>query len=91
VLTRLRAAAGRPAPPPVPGIERPTVTATADESGPQTAVTSDPQDGAGHEMASPPSQPASVEQMQHVFHELHPYGRNALCAVCDGQYGNPAR
>jgi len=26
----------------------------------------------------------TVEQMQYVFHELHPAGRNALCAVCDG-------
>jgi hypothetical protein len=26
------------------------------------------------------------EQVQNVFHELHPAGRNALCAVCDGQY-----
>jgi hypothetical protein len=40
----------------------------------------------------PPGQPAGVvEQMQQVFHELHPNGRNALCAVCDGQYENPAR
>jgi hypothetical protein len=30
--------------------------------------------------------PSTDEQMQYVFHELHPYGRNALCAVCDGQY-----
>jgi hypothetical protein len=30
--------------------------------------------------------PSTVEQMQYVFHELHPDGRNALCAVCDGQY-----
>jgi hypothetical protein len=29
---------------------------------------------------------STVEQTQHVFHELHPDGRNALCAVCDGQY-----
>jgi hypothetical protein len=29
---------------------------------------------------------STVEQMQYVFHELHPVGRNALCAVCDGQY-----
>jgi hypothetical protein len=51
-----------------------------------------PQDGAGHEMSSAPGQPASVmEQMQHVFHELHAAGRNAVCAVCDGQYGTPAR
>jgi hypothetical protein len=33
------------------------------------------------------SRPASaVEQIQHVFHELHADGRNALCAVCDSQY-----
>jgi hypothetical protein len=32
-----------------------------------------------------------VEQMQHVFHELHADGRHALCAVCDDRYGNPAR
>ena len=25
-------------------------------------------------------------EMQYVFHELHPDGRNALCAVCDSQY-----
>ena len=37
----------------------------------------------------PPGQPASVvEQMQHVFHELHAAGRNALCPVCDSQYGS---
>jgi hypothetical protein len=29
---------------------------------------------------------STVEQTQYVFHELHPDGRNALCAVCDGQY-----
>ena len=38
--------------------------------------------------AEPPRRPASVvEQTQHVFHELHADGRNAFCAVCDGQYG----
>jgi hypothetical protein len=26
--------------------------------------------------------------MQHVFHELHAYGRHALCAVCDSQYAS---
>jgi len=30
----------------------------------------------------------TVEQMQHVFHELHADGRNALCAVCESQYGS---
>ena len=28
-----------------------------------------------------------VEQAQHIFHELHADGRNALCVVCDSQYG----
>ena len=52
-------------------------------------------DGAGHEMPGPPGSPGrppgTVEQMQYVFHELHPYGRNALCAVCDGQYRSAER
>jgi hypothetical protein len=69
----LRAAARRPGPRPVPGTESAPVTVTADESRPRTAVTTCAQDSA-------------VEQMQHVFHELHPDGRHALCAVCDGQY-----
>ena len=47
-------------------------------------------DGAGHEMPGPPGsqgRPSStVEQMQDVFHELHPNGRNCHCAVCDSQY-----
>lgn len=30
----------------------------------------------------------AVEQMQHVFHELHADGHNPLCAVCDGKYGS---
>ena len=46
-------------------------------------------------MASPPEvtgQPVGVvERMQQVFHELHADGRNALCAVCDGQYENLTR
>ena len=25
---------------------------------------------------------------EHVFHELHADGRNALCGVCDGRYGS---
>jgi len=35
--------------------------------------------------------PSAVEQMQDVFHELHPDGRNALCAVCDGQLARRTR
>jgi hypothetical protein len=30
---------------------------------------------------------SAIEQMRHVFHELHAAGRHALCAVCDAQYG----
>ena len=86
----LRAAVRQPEPRSTPGAEPAPVTLTADEHRPRTAVTTGTQDGAGPEMArppDPPGQPASgVEQMQHVFHELHPDGRHALCAVCDGQY-----
>jgi hypothetical protein len=64
--------------------------ATTDENQPRTAVTSGSQNGAGHKMARRPGPPAPaagvVEQMQHVFHELHAEGRHALCAVCDGQH-----
>jgi hypothetical protein len=72
------------------GAESAPVTVTAGESRPRSAVTAGSQDSIGHEMArppNPPGRPASVvEQMQHVFHELHADGRNALCIVCDGQY-----
>jgi hypothetical protein len=30
--------------------------------------------------------PAVVDQAQYIFHELHPYGRNTSCTVCDSQY-----
>ena len=29
---------------------------------------------------------SAIEQMRHVFHELHAAGRHALCAICDAQY-----
>ena len=29
----------------------------------------------------------AAEQAQDIFHELHADGRNALCVVCDSQYG----
>ena len=90
VTVALRAAAR----PPVPGTESVPVTMTAGESRPQTAVTISAQDDAGHEIARPsafPRRPTSlVEQMQHVFHELHADGFNALCAVCDGRPGGDA-
>jgi hypothetical protein len=57
---------------------------------PEPAVTIGTHNGAGHEMPGPPGSPgrppSTVEQMHYVFHELHPDGRNALCAVCDSQY-----
>jgi hypothetical protein len=88
----LRAAVRRPGPEPVPGTEPAPVTATADESRPRPAVTTGAQDGTGHQMARPPDSPdrpaSAVEQMQHVFHELHADGRNAHCAVCDTRYGS---
>jgi hypothetical protein len=35
-----------------------------------------------------PSRPAhAAEQAEDIFHELHADGRNALCVVCDSQYG----
>jgi hypothetical protein len=86
----LQAAARRQQARSMPGTEPAPVTVTVGGSRPRSAVTTGTQDGAGHEMARPPSpqgRPASVvEQMQHVFHELHADGRNALCAVCDSQY-----
>ncbi len=86
----LRAAARRPGPPRVPGTEPAPVTVTADESRPRSAATTCTRDGTGPEMVGPPGSPvrpaSAVEQMQHIFHELHADGRNALCAVCDGQY-----
>jgi hypothetical protein len=88
----LRATVGRPEPQSVPGTEPAPVTATAEESRPRPAVTTSTQDGIGHQMARPPDPPdrpaSAVEQMQHVFHELHADGRSALCAVCDSRYGS---
>jgi hypothetical protein len=44
-------------------------------------------DLAGPGMVTPTAAPGggpdkSVEQMQYVFHELHPDGRHAICAIC---------
>jgi hypothetical protein len=65
-------------------------TVRADMNRSRPAVTIGTLDGTGHEMARPPAprgRPAiTVEQTQHIFHELHPAGRNSLCAVCDSQY-----
>jgi hypothetical protein len=85
----LRAVAKRQGARSVPSAEHAPVTVTVGERRPRSAVTTGTQDGAAREMVRPPSPPGRpaivVEQMQHVFHELHADGRNALCAVCDGQ------
>lgn len=84
----LRAAARRQKPRWLPGTEPEPVAAPAEDGRPRPAVAAGTHDG--HEMpglpGSPGRPPGTVEQMQHVFHELHPDGRNGLCAVCEGQY-----
>jgi hypothetical protein len=89
-MVALRAAARRQRTRSVPGAEPAQGTVTVGESRPRSAVTTGTQNGIGHEKARPPSPPGRpagvVEQMQHVFHELHADGRNALCAICDSQY-----
>ena len=84
-----RAAARRPKLRWGSGTEPAPVTATAGQSRPQPAVTTRTREGARHEMFRPPGLPgrpaSAVEQMQHIFHELHADGRNVLCAVCESQ------
>ena len=58
--------------------------------GQATTMTADRPDIARHGISRPSAIPSnaagSSEQMQYVFHELHPHGRHALCAVCESQY-----
>jgi hypothetical protein len=89
----LRAGARRPESREVLSTEPPPVTATAEDSLPQpavTAVTAAVHYTAGQEGAKPPGAlgrpDASIDQMQYVFHELHADGRHALCEVCANQY-----
>ena len=88
----LRAVARRPEPPEAPGSGPAPVTVMTGQSQPQAAVGTGTHDGAGGEMARPPAPPSrlisAVDQAQHIFHELHPYGRNTFCTVCDSQYGS---
>ena len=88
--TALRAAARRPRPPGVPGTGPAPVPVTAGQGQPRPAVTTGTPDRAARQLARPPRPPGrparAVEQAQHIFHELHADGRNALCAVCDSQY-----
>jgi hypothetical protein len=80
----LRAVARRQEPRLLPGTEPVPVSVTADESRPRPAVTTEPP-------GSPGRPPSAVEQLHYVFHELHADGRNALCAVCDGQLARRTR
>jgi hypothetical protein len=86
----LRAGARRPESREMLSTEPPPVTATAEDSLPQPAVTAAVHYTAGQEGAKPPGTlgrpDASVDQMQYVFHELHAEGRHALCEVCANQY-----
>jgi hypothetical protein len=85
-----RAAARRPELQEVHGAGPAPITVTAGETQSRPAATIGTNDGTGHEKAKPPTtrgRPAiTVEQAQHVFHDLHAEGRNTLCAVCDSQY-----
>ena len=86
----LWAAANRGGPQGVPGTGPAPVPVTANQSRPRPAGTTGMHGRAVRHMARPrpPGQSArAVVQAQHIFHELHADGRNALCAVCDSQYG----
>src|SRR5690348_10342712 len=91
----LRVAARRPQPPEAPGTGPAPVTvlASPSQSQPQRAATTGTHDRTGGDMARPPAPPgrpaSTVDQAQHIFHELHAEARHALCAVCDSQYGAP--
>jgi hypothetical protein len=88
----LRAAARRSEPQPVPGIRSAPATVRADVGQSPPAMAIGALDGPGHETARPPAprgrSAITVEQAQHIFHELHAEGRNVLCAVCDIQYAS---
>ena len=85
----LRAAARRAEPGQAPGGQPAPVTVTAAQSQP-SGVTAIAHHGDGREAARPPALPGppaiAAGRAQHIFHELHPQGRNAVCVVCDGQY-----
>ena len=87
----LRAVTRRPEPREAPGTGPAPVTVMTGQSQPQPVAAAGTRDGAGGEMDRPPAFPGrlvrAVDQAQHIFHELHPYGRNTFCTVCDSQYG----
>ena len=88
----LRAVVRRPEPPEAPGTGPAPAAVMTGQSQPRLAVAAGTHDGAGGVTARPPAPPSrlvrSVDQAQHVFHELHPYGRSTFCTVCDSQYGS---
>ena len=92
VVAALRAAARRPGSPGVPRPEPAPVLVTAEQSRLRPAVTTGTHDRAVRQRARPSRPPGrsprAAEQAQHIFHELHADGRNALCVVCDSQYGS---
>lgn len=80
----------RPEPQVVSGTRPVPAMVRADRNQSRPAATMGALDGTGQAMARLPAargRPAiTVEQTQHIFHELHAEGRHALCAVCDSQY-----
>ena len=88
----LRAVARRPGPPEARGTGPAPLPVMTGQSQWQPAVTTGTHDGAGGEMARPPTPPgrlvSAVDQAQHILHELHPYGRTTFCTVCGSQYGS---
>ena len=87
----LRAAGRRPEPPEAPGTGPALVTVVASRRRPQPAIRTGRHDGAGGGVARPPAPPgrpaSAVDQVQHIFHELHADGRHTSCTVCDSRYG----
>jgi hypothetical protein len=89
----LRVATERPKPEWVLAAEPVRVSVTADDSARHLAaavVTTDTDETAGNAMAAKllsirGQVNNAVEQMHHIFHELHADGHNANCSVCDGQ------
>ena len=88
----LRAVVRRPEPPEAPGTGPAPAAVMTGQSQWLPAVATGTHNGAGGEMAGPPAPRgrlvSAVDQAQHVFHELHPYGRNTFCTVCDSQYAS---
>jgi hypothetical protein len=88
----LRAVARRPELREAPGTGLAPVTVMTGQGQPQPAAATGTHDGAGGAMTRPLASPGRLvragDQAQHIFHELHPYGRNTFCTVCDSQYGS---